>query len=82
MRQVIHHKVYRCVMARTNIDIDEDLVAAVMARFRLGSKRAAVDFALQQLIREPMTTEEVLAMRGSGFEVDNDEIEGDWAASR
>lgn len=68
------------MMARTNIDLDDDLVAAVMARYQLGSKRAAVEFALRQLVREPLPVEEILAMRGSGFEVDNEEIEGDWTA--
>lgn len=65
-------------MTRTNIDLDDDLVAAVMARYRLESKRSAVDFALRQLVREPLPTEEILAMRGSGIEIENDEIEGDW----
>lgn len=74
-------QVYYGVMARTNIDLDDELVTSVMARYRLESKRAAVDFALRQLIREPLTLDEILAMRGSGFEVDNEEIEGDWAVS-
>lgn len=65
-------------MTRTNIDIDDELVAKAMARYRLDSKKAAVEFALRQLIREPMAREELLAMRGSGFEYSNDEIEGDW----
>lgn len=67
-------------MARTSIDLDDELVAAVMARYRLGSKRAAVEFALRQLVQEPLPTEEVLAMKGSGFESDNAEIGGDWTA--
>lgn len=67
-------------MTRTNIDLDDELVAAVMSRYRLESKRSAVDFALRQLVREPLPVEEILAMRGSGFEVDNEEIEGDWTA--
>lgn len=67
-------------MTRTNIDLDDELVAAVMARYRLESKRSAVDFALRQLVREPLPVEEILAMRGSGIEVENDEIEGDWTA--
>lgn len=67
-------------MTRTNIDLDDGLIAAVMTRYRLDSKRAAVDFALRQLVREPLPVEEILAMRGSGFETDNDQIEGDWTA--
>lgn len=62
-------------VSRTNIDIDDDLVDAVMQRYRLDTKRAAVDLALRNLIGAPMTTEDVLAMAGTGFEYDNDEIE-------
>ena len=62
-------------VTRTNIDIDDDLVAAVMERYRLESKRAAVDLALRNLIGAPMSTEEILAMAGTGFGFDNDEIE-------
>ena len=62
-------------MGRTNIDIDEDLVAEVMNRYRLDSKRAAVDLALRNLIGHAMSTEEVLAMAGIGLDFDNDEIE-------
>lgn len=80
MQPWIHQKVYGGVMARTNIDLDEALVAAVMERYRLESKRAAVDFALRQLIREPLPLPEILAMRGSGFEMTNEEIEGAWTA--
>lgn len=69
---------YDGVMTRTNIDLDDDLAGAVMARYRLESKRSAVDFALRQLVIDPMSRDEVLAMQGSGFELTNDEIEGDW----
>lgn len=64
-------------MARTNIDLDEELVTAVMNRYRLESKRGAVEFALRQLVSTPLTREQILAMRGSGFELSNDEIEAD-----
>ena len=63
-------------MTRTNIDLDDDLVATVMSRYRLPSKKSAVDFALRQLVIEPMTREQVLSMRGSGVELSNDEMEG------
>lgn len=62
-------------MSRTNIDIDDDLVAVVMERYRLDSKRAAVDLALRHLVGVPMSTSEVLGMAGIGFDFDNDEIE-------
>jgi Arc/MetJ family transcription regulator len=55
-------------MSRTNIDIDDDLVADVMARYNLRTKREAVDFALRQVQRRPLTREEILALRGIGWE--------------
>lgn len=62
-------------MTRTNIDLDDELVERAMRRYRLGSKRAAVQLALEKLVGEPMSRAEVLAMQGSGFEFTNDEVE-------
>jgi Arc/MetJ family transcription regulator len=62
-------------MSRTNIDIDDELVAAAMRMYRLDSKRSAVDLALRRLVGERASREEVLAMRGTGFDYTNDEIE-------
>jgi len=64
-------------MSRTNIDIDDDLVARAMRMYRLESKRAAVQLALERLVGERMTTDEILAMEGTGFPLDNDELEGE-----
>ena len=63
-------------MARTNIDIDESACQAVMDRFHLSTKREAVNFALRSLAVEPMTVNEALAQRGSGWEGDLDEMRG------
>jgi Arc/MetJ family transcription regulator len=63
-------------MSRTNIDIDDVLVEKAMRMYRLESKRAAIQLALEQLVGEPMTKEEVLAMAGTGFDLTNDQIEG------
>ena len=57
-------------VTRTNIDIDDELVARVMRRFGLASKRAAVDLALRRLLGEPMTRDEILAMQGVGWSGD------------
>lgn len=57
-------------MSRTNIDIDDAVIAKVMEWYGLKTKREAVDFALRRLVPEPMTTEEALAMRGSGWDGD------------
>jgi Arc/MetJ family transcription regulator len=70
-------------MARTNIDIDEAVVREVMRQYGFKTKREAVDYALRQLVNV-MTLEEALAMRGSGWEGDLDEIRAgnapvDWS---
>jgi Arc/MetJ family transcription regulator len=57
-------------VTRTNIDIDDEVVARVMRRFGLPSKRAAVDLALRRLLGEPMTRDEILAMQGVGWSGD------------
>jgi len=54
-------------VARTNIDIDEQLVERAMRIYRLSTKREAVDYALRQLVGDPMTREEALAMEGRGW---------------
>lgn len=72
--RALHPKVYHGVVARTNIDIDEELVTSAMRRYGLPSKRAAVDLALRRLVVEPMTREEVLAMEGTGWEGDLAEL--------
>ena len=61
-------------VARTNIDIDEGLVTRAMSIYRLRSKREAVDLALRRLVGEPMNREESLAMEGSGWGGDLDEM--------
>jgi len=72
---MIHLEVYHGVVARTNIDIDDELIAAAMKMYRLDSKRSAVELALRRLVGERVSPDEVLAMRGSGFDYTNDEVE-------
>ncbi len=57
-------------MARTNIDIDDALIERVMRRYRLPTKKAAVDYALRTLVGDPMTREEALALEGTGWGCD------------
>lgn len=61
-------------VARTNIDIDEKLIAQVLALYGLRTKRDAVDFALRRLLVEPMTREEALSMEGAGWSGDLGEL--------
>lgn len=56
---------------RTNIEIDDRSVAAVMDRFGVRTKTEAVDLALRHLAGQPMTREEALAIRGARAIVDS-----------
>ena len=51
-------------MSRTNIDIDDEACERVMRMYNLETKRDAINLALRKLAIEPMTKQEVLAMRG------------------
>ncbi len=62
--------VYNMCMSRTNVNIDDQACAEVMRRYRLSTKREAINFALRTLAAEPATLEEALAMRGSGWDGD------------
>lgn len=68
-----------CV-ARTNLELDEELVTEAMRRYGLPSRRAAVDFALRRLVGDTMTRHEALAMEGAGWDADLDEIRASRAA--
>jgi Arc/MetJ family transcription regulator len=61
-------------MGRTNIEIDDELIERVMRRYRLPSKRAAVELALRRLAGEPMSRDEALAMEGTGWSGDLAEL--------
>jgi Arc/MetJ family transcription regulator len=57
-------------VGRESIEIDADLIARVMRLRGLPTKRLAVDFALRRLLAQPLSRDEALAMRGSGWDVD------------
>lgn len=61
-------------MSRTNIDVDDDLVAEVMRRYGLKTKREAVNFALRRLVGTPLTKEFILSLEGSGWSGDLDAL--------
>lgn len=63
-------------MSRTNIELDDTLVEMAMRRYGLRTKREAVQLALERLVGGVMTKEQALAMRGSGWDGDLDEIRG------
>lgn len=62
------------VMGRTNIDIDDELMARVMAWYHFRTKREAVHYALGRLAPEPASREELLALRGTGWGGDLEEM--------
>jgi Arc/MetJ family transcription regulator len=68
-------------MGRTNVEIDEKLIRRVMRRYGLATKRAAIDLALRRLDLEPMNREEAVAMRGTGWEGDLEELRGGYLPS-
>jgi Arc/MetJ family transcription regulator len=64
-------------MSRTNIEIDDALIARVMRRYRLATKREAVDLALRRAAGEALDRAELLALRGSGWAGDLDTLRAD-----
>jgi Arc/MetJ family transcription regulator len=50
---------------RTNIEIEDDYVQAIMDRYGVRTKTEAVELALRHLAGQPMTREQALAMRGA-----------------
>lgn len=64
-------------MARTNIEIDEELAQRVMRRYGIDTKRAVIDMALRRLDIEPMSRDDALEMQGTGWEDNLDELRSD-----
>ena len=73
--------VYSLHIMRTNVEIDQQLVTRVMRRYGLRTKRAAIELALRRLDIDPMTPEEALAMRGTGWSGDLGELRNGYLAA-
>jgi Arc/MetJ family transcription regulator len=69
-------------MSRTNIELDDRLIERVMDRYQLPTKRAAVDFALRRLDFEPLSRDQALAMRGTGWDGDLEQLRGGYLQAR
>ena len=69
--------VYGLRMSRTNVDIDDAACAAVMSRFRLTTKREAINFALRTLAPEPLGLDEARNLRGAGWEGNLEDLRTD-----
>jgi len=52
-------------MMRTNIEIEDAYIQAIIDRYGVRTKTAAVDLALRHLAGQPMTFDEARAMRGA-----------------
>lgn len=63
-------------MTRTNIEIDDDLVAEVIRKYALSSKREAVDLALRKAAGSSITPDFAWSLKGIGWEGDLDEMRG------
>jgi Arc/MetJ family transcription regulator len=61
-------------MSRTNIELDDALIAEVIRRYGVGTKREAVDLALRRLVGLPLTQEFLRSLRGVGWGGDLDEL--------
>jgi Arc/MetJ family transcription regulator len=72
--------VYGWCMARTNVDIDDEACDVIMRRYRLSSKREAINYALRLVAGEALDVEEARALRGSGWDGDLDEMRSSRSA--
>ena len=61
-------------MSRTNIELDDQAVHAVMERYDFATMREAVNYALRRLADEPLTRDEALAMEGRGWDGNLEEM--------
>jgi len=59
---------------RTNIEIDDDLLAEAMAAAGLATKKATVEEALRTLVRQKRRRAAIADMKGLGWEGDLDAI--------
>lgn len=69
---VLTPKVYARCMTRINVEIDDQACAEVMRRYRLATKREAINLALRMLAAETASVDEVRSLRGIGWEGDLD----------
>ena len=61
-------------MSRTNIELDDALVAEVMRRYGVTTKKQAVDLALRRLVGVPLRREFLLSLEGIGWDAELQDI--------
>jgi Arc/MetJ family transcription regulator len=64
---------------RTNIDIDDELMAATMKWSGKGTKKAAVETAMRHYTRAMIMRDIIASTQGIGWEGDLDEMRTDLA---
>jgi Arc/MetJ family transcription regulator len=62
---------------RTNIELDARLVAEAMELYGTTTMRETVDLALRRLVGARLTSDEALALEGTGWEGDLDAMRAD-----
>ena len=61
-------------MGRTNVVVDDELMDRAMRLYRLRTKRETIDFALRRLVAAGDPYVAALALEGSGWEGDLDDM--------
>jgi Arc/MetJ family transcription regulator len=69
-------------MSRTNIELDDELVAEAMRKYHLRTKREVVDLALRRLVGPRLTPSFLAGLRGIGWDGDLDEMRAGRAAGQ
>lgn len=67
---------------RTNIEIDDKLMAEAMAASGLSTKKATVEEALRRLVRQHRQKKAIAALAGAGWAGDLDQMRRDRQVGR
>jgi len=68
------------VTTRTNIELDDRLVEQAMRLYGTRTKRETVDLALRRLVGEGLSKQDALALEGSGWDGDLEQLRADGPA--
>ncbi|MES5097549.1 type II toxin-antitoxin system VapB family antitoxin [Agrobacterium sp. BA1120] len=66
---------------RTNIELDDALMAEAMGMSGLSTKKAMVQRALEEYVRIRRQRDAIDALSGMGWEGDLDKMRNDWSPS-
>lgn len=68
-------------MGRINIDVNDELISQAMQRSGRSTPDEAVDYALRNLVGSRLTREQMLAMEGTGWDGELDQLREDPVTS-